>query len=496
MNFIRQRLITLRSRARALQAGLRRWSLYADTVSPEMRGDLIARMTPGERSQFDRTCEMTRERLRPVAVHVDTMRKWFDFILEKVNEQFDRARALLDQGRNHECLAILADIEQRMLLPNGDTVAFVNRCMQQRAGHDYYQKLLGLDAIIRDLYLPSMKIAHQRGLVSKEALGRSPIAYLVDGPDGIYLWRQHQQAAAVAGRHIPISLIAIPRRHIADPWNLVGLGYEVGVQIYNDLSLGFEFAHKLLRESSAANVSNETAPLWSRWHETLFGDIFGTLRLGSAYVSGMIEVTGSDPRAAIAWSPDSPTPPIYVRWHIMLQTLHLLGFADEARAHFGQIHMLCGDPAQLAQAYGPVWMQLINEARAIAGLMAFTPCQKLGGVRVIDVVPPFLSTEAQHAQKVKDILLAGDENCVRDESCRWADSARDVPAHLAVAGLRLAFDATEDYDASRRLWIRFWCLMQLLTEETIPSREREDREYAIPDATLKTFAHRAVPAMA
>ncbi len=496
MNFIRQRLTTLRTRTRAMQSAMRTWALYADAADQETRSDLLARITPAERAQFDATVELTRQRLRPVAVHIDTVRKWVDFLVERINEQFDRARALLDQGRNHECLAVLADIDQRMLAPNGETLAFIQRCLRQRMSPDQFQKLAALDAIIRDLYLPSAKIAHQRGLIPREALSRCPLAYLTDTFDGMFVWRHHAQAAAVVGRQIPITLMAIPRQHLDDPWNLAAVAHEVGLQLYHDLQLGFEFAHRLLRESVSAHVSPETAPLWSRWHETLFADVFGTLRMGAAYVSGMIELMSADPRAAVTWSADGPAPPVYVRWHIMLQTLQLLGFADEARMLFGQIHMLCGDPTQLAQVHGPVWMQMVYEARAVAGLIAFTPSQKLAGTRVIDVVPPFLSTDAQQTQKVKDILLAGDESCVRDEDCRWANGVRDVPAHLALAGLRTAADLSEEFDAARRLWVRFWCMMQLLTQESFPSREKEDREFAPTEASLRSFAHRAVPAMA
>jgi len=493
MNFIKLRLITLRTKAQALRTSLRRYALFADTISPEFRAEVIARFTPAERAQFEQGAKLTKERLRSVAVHVETLRKWFDFLLEKVEEQFQRAQTFLDQGRAHECLAVLADIEWRVLHPNRDTLAFVIRTLEQRAGQRWHQKLLALDALIRDLYLPTAKIAHQRGLIPKEALARTPLAYLADASDGCSLWRQHTQAAAVAGRQIPITLMAIPVEHLADPWNLVAIAHEVGMQLYQDLSLGYEFAHKLLRESPNAGVSPQTAPIWSRWHETLFADVFATLRMGPAYVTGMIELMVADPRAAIAWSPDSPVPPPYLRWHVMLQAMQLLGFAEEARTCFSQIHSLCGDPNQLAQTFGPIWLQMLNEARAVAGLIAFSPCQKLGGSRVFDLVPPHLPADAQQVQRVKDILLAGDETCVRDEECLWADNVRDVPAHLALAGLRIAHDATEDLAASRKLWVRFWCMMQLLTQEASPGREREDREFAPNEAALKSFAERAVP---
>src|SRR5262249_29220634 len=150
-------------------------------------------------------------------------------------------------------------------------------------------------------------------------------------------------------------------------------------------------------------VSTQTAALWARWHETLFADIFAVLQLGPAYVSGMIETMCGAPGMPIAFSPNEANPPAYIHWHVMLQTLQLLSYADEARESFNQIHMLCGDPNQLSQQFGPVWLQLINEARSIAGVVAFAPMQKLGGARVIDIVTPFLSSEVQHATRVKDL---------------------------------------------------------------------------------------------
>ena len=64
---------------------------------------------------------------------------------------------------------------------------------------------------------------------------------------------------------------------------------------------------------------------------------------------------------------------------------------------------------------------------------------------------------------------------------------------MALAGLRLAVDSTADYDISRRVWVRFWCLMQCLTGHTEPTREREDREFAPGDAILRTIAQQAAP---
>lgn len=498
MNSIRQKLVTLQHRARDLQTTLRRWALYDDQVSRELKEDLLARFTPGEKAAFETDLDLTKSRLRPVSTQLQTISRWYDYVLEKINEQLDGSRSMLDQGRHQECLRVLNDVESRMVNPSEDTLGFVFRALQQHTSHEYHQKLACIDAVIRDLYLPTVKLAHERGLVPKDVLAQTPLAYLTDAPDAMYTWRQHAQNARHVGRRLPISMMAVPRKYLCQPWNFVAMAHEVGLCLYADLELGWELANKLQTESQSAGVSSQTAGTWSQWHEVIFADIFGVLKLGPAYVSGMIELLGVDANSAVQITPNSPVPPAYIRWHVMLQTLQLVNLGEPSRDLFNQIHMLCGDPNQLAQRCGPVWMQLLNECRAVAGVVAFSPCQKLGGARIVDIVPAFLTAEWQNAIKVKDLLLAGDESCTSDEDFTWCESLSEMPVTtpVALAGLRLAYEAATDYDASRRTWVRFWCLMQFLTSNVEPIREREDREYALGDASLRTLAQQAVPAMA
>ncbi|MEE8169918.1 MAG: hypothetical protein V3T70_05165 [Phycisphaerae bacterium] len=494
MNSIRQRLVSLRHRARDVQNSLRRWSIYVEDSSLEGREAVLARWTPAEREEFERDVAQMSQRLKPVAVHIETLGTWYKFVLEAIEARLNQAQALLDQGRNHECINVLADIEQRLITPNWDTLAFATRSFAQRVAPTSAHYLTALDAIIRSLYLPTIKNAHQRGLLVKEALSRTPLAMVAgfDAEGGVP-WRQHVLASAAQGRFIPISLIAVRQQFLSNPWNLVGTAFDVGLQIYSDMDMAWETAHKLTQEAPLNGVSPETTPIWARWHETLFGDVFGVLKLGPAYVSGMIEMLSID-HAGLFGSPGTDAvPPAYIRWHVMLQTLHLLSYADEARERFNHIHVLCGDPNQLAQQFGPIWMQLINEARAVAGLIAFSPLQKLGGARVIDVVPPLLTNELQTAVKIKDLLLGGDQSCTEDAEYQWAESARDTAPYLALAGLRLAFDAAPKLDTAASLTTRFWCLMQYLTREASSIREQEDREFAPGQETLKTIAQHAAP---
>jgi hypothetical protein len=478
-----------------MQSSLRRWTLYDDAVSRELKEDLLAKFTPAEEASFESDLELTKIRLKPVSTQLRTISTWFDYVLEKINEQLDNARVLLDQGRQQEALAILNDVEMRMVAPNEETLGFVFRSLSQHVSHELHQKLASIDAIIRDLYLPTAKLAFQRGLIGKESLSRTPLALVTDAPDAFYSWRQHAVQAENFGRRLPISMMAVPRRFVSQPWNITAIAHEVGHYLYADLELGWEISSKISTESITTGVSSQSAGLWARWHETLFADVLGVLKLGPAYVSGMIELLGADPVSVVSFDAASPIPPAYLRWHVMLQTLHLLNFNDQARELFNQVHVLCGDPNQVAQRFGGFWLNWVNECRAIAGIIAFSPCRRLGGARVIDIAQPFLATEWQTAAKVKDLLLAGDESVSSDDSFAWASSLGSVQLtpHLALAGLRQAFEATVDFDAARKVWVRFWCLMQLLTGNSEPVREKEDREFAPADATIRQIAQQAVP---
>src|SRR5207249_4201691 len=153
---------------------------------------------------------------------------------------------------------------------------------------------------------------------------------------------------------------------------------------------------------------------------------------------------------------------------------------------FNQVHLLCGDPNHLGSRLGPTFSQLVNDCRGIAGLVALSPWQRLGGARIIDVAQPFTAGEWETATKVRDLLLAGDESCSQDEHFAWAKPISKIPtpAHVALAGLRSAFDlpwtspgvdscgTTLDSEMPRKLWVRFWCLMQFITGNTEPTRER------------------------
>jgi hypothetical protein len=151
MNLIRQRMVSLKNRARHLQTSLCQWSLYDDSVSREMKDDLLARYTPGEESAFASDRESIKSRLRPVSAQIRTLSRWYEYVLEQINEELDRARTVLDQGRHGESLAILNDVEIRMIVPNEETLGYVFRTLGQHTSPELHQKLGTIDAIIRDL---------------------------------------------------------------------------------------------------------------------------------------------------------------------------------------------------------------------------------------------------------------------------------------------------------------------------------------------------------
>jgi len=498
MNFIRQKLATLQNRATDLQDGLRRWSLYADDLPASMEGDMKKRLVPAERASFDTDQEISKERLGPISVQLRTLSRWYDYVLEQINEQFNTANSLLAQGRTQECFNVLNDVERRMIVPNEETLGFVFRAIEQHAGIEHHQKLAAVDAIIRELYLPTVRMAHERSLVAKETMALTPLVYFMDPASDRITWRHHARASLNVGRALPLSLIGVPRILKSQPWNFVAVAHEVGLSVYADINLSWEIINKLQTEALNSGVSSQTAALWANWNEIIFADIFGTLKLGPAYVSGMIELLSADPAAVANFDVSGPYPPVALRWHIMLQTLHLLNYEHQARELNDQIQILCGDVNQITQVAGQMFGTLINECRAVTGVVAFSPCQKLAGARVIDIVNPFLATEYQVATKVKDLLLAGDESCSEDDSFGWAESLNEVSvtAPAVLAGLRMAFDGTADLGTSRRIQVRFWCLLQKITSSVESTREREDREFAPADAVLKSMAQKSIPTFA
>jgi hypothetical protein len=493
MNLIRQRIVSLRSRAIELQTCLRRWALYDDRVPADWKEALLGRLTPAEETAFESDLELTPARLRPASAQIQTVIKWYDFVLQHIGEQLDRAIALYEQNRVGDCAALLCDIERRLIEPNEETLGYFFRCLAQHASHEYHQKLAAIDAVIRALYLPTAKLAHQRGLLSREGLSLTPLAYLADGPDAWFTWRHHARQAASLGRPLPVSLLAVPRRLLAEPWNLVAIAHEAARCIATDLGLMADSAARIV--SIGAATVPVVASAWPRWHESVFADILATIKLGPAYAGGMIELLGAQPAAIALSTPASDCPPPLVRWQIMIQSLHLLNHAEPAREMETHLRRTFGDFEHFGPALGAAWGGWLVACRRIVEAIAFNPFQRLAGARLVDVAQPFMAAESQAAAQVRDLLLAGDATIASDDSFRWIEplAGARVPAHVALAGLALAHRQAADLEASRRLWVRFWCLLQYLSAGSDEDREKEDRDFAPADATLRQLASRAVP---
>lgn len=499
MNLIRQRMSSLRCRAVELQTCLRRWALYNDHVPHDWKTPLLGRMTPAEESAFQADLELTRTRLRPVSMQIQTVTKWYDFVLEQVRARLDHAAALHEQARDRECVAVLADLETSLIEPNEETLGFFFRCLAQHASHEYHQKLGAIDAMLRSLYLPTAKTAHQRGVLPREALSRTPLAFVTDDAESIHSWRHHAMVASRCGRQLPLSLVAIPRRRLAEPWNLVDLAFEVGRCLQADLNLGCEIAARI--QSGAASGSGESSlwpissRLWASWSNVVFADVFATIKLGPAYMSGTVEKWGASPATVAMLSPVSVTPPALIRWQVMIQTLHLLNFADAASHWERTLRKTFGDFERYGASLGAAWGRWTMDCRAVAQLAAFTPLTALGMARLVDVAEPFLASAAQRGQRVREWLLASDTSGSSEQDFRWIESSGDsrMPAHAALSGLRAAYDVACDAAAAERIWIRFWRLMQHLTTGCDAVREQEDREFAPADSTLRQIAHQSRP---
>ncbi len=499
MNLIQQRMSSLRCRAVELQTCLRRWALYDDHVPHDWKSPLLGRMTPAEESAFQADLDLTRTRLRPVSSQIQTMTKWYDFVLDQIRTRLDHAAALHEQARDRECVAVLAHLEHRLIEPNEETLGFFFRCLAQHASHEYHQKLCAIDAILRSLYLPAVKAAHQRGLLPRDTLSRTPLAFVTDDSEGRHSWRQHAMTASCCGRQLPLSLVAVPRQRLAEPWNLVDLAHEAGRCIENDLNLTYEIESRIAAigggGASTAAAWPNSSPIWARWSHCVFADVFATIKLGPAYLSGTVEQWGASPATVATASPASFAPPPLIRWQVMIQTLHLLNFADAANQWERTLRQTFGDFERYGASLGAAWGRWLMDCRAVAQVIAFAPLTALGSARLVDVVEPFLASDAQRCQKVREWLLASDASSSSDADFRWIETGGEtrMSAHVALSGLRAAYDVACDAAGVERIWIRFWRLMQHLAAAGDSVREQEDREYAPGDNTLRQIALQAIP---
>jgi hypothetical protein len=228
-------------------------------------------------------------------------------------------------------------------------------------------------------------------------------------------------AADEALRRLRVPLIGIPWFQIEHLPDAPIIAHEVGHEVYADLALD-DTAVALLSGAVAA-APEERRRAWSAWREEAFADVFGTLALGPAFTSSLIDFLATEPRLiALQWQADPDWrahPPSALRVLLSAATLEAMpDFADAAvrlRAGWREAY-----PSHAMEAFEP-------DVPAVARALAAGSYDALCGGPLSDLVSFGGESQERAERDARDVP--------RDFAPRSTD-AREL-----VAAARLAYDA-------------------------------------------------------
>ena len=204
-------------------------------------------------------------------------------------------------------------------------LAFYRGIFQQRQGR-FDQRLLAMDRIALDCYQ-----AVWLGLGQARSIpAPAPFAYVEDGR-GPATYRRGVKLTKLGRRPNPFPLVKIPQHRLHNPWTLGAVPHEVAHNLQNDLGL-WEILPKRIRAGMAGQIPEEAIRIWVRLHKESYADFAGTLLIGPAYVTSLIDVVGKRPEAAASFNPDGVHPSPIVRVPMNCALLRRMGFAAEADA--------------------------------------------------------------------------------------------------------------------------------------------------------------------
>jgi hypothetical protein len=264
--------------------------------------------------------------------------------------------------------------------------------------------------------------------------GSSPLmmprssAYLAEDVPGETLRTQEFQQAL---RHLPIPLVGIPWfqvRHLPDA---ALIGHEIGHDVEEDLRLAPRLRSILDAALEADAVDPSHAEAWRAWLGEVFADVYGTLAMGPAFASALVDFVAADLRkvagewrGAGAWG-SYPTRALRVR--LVLAVLDRCEFckpARELRARWDEAY-----PTHQMQAFE-------HDVETVVRALIEGPYPQLDGGPLTDLIS-FSGGQQEQAEESAHELL-----------CDRRPPADDIRCLAAAA--RLAYDLEPDRYLTRQ----------------------------------------------
>jgi hypothetical protein len=239
-------------------------------------------------------------------------------------------------------------------------------------------------------YKPARDAAAAAGTVSATALKEPPLVFFGGGWSPFAMSRDFPfEAEAVPGapvrndafkaslKKLPLPVVGIPWFQIGHLPDAVVVGHEVGHLVEDDLGLGATMANLI---AGAADPSRQAA--WRSWSGETFGDFYGQLATGPAFVGALAEALSDDPTIIAKEKINGPAwsayPTTYLRMKVnfaMLRAQNLSAAADaleaEWQAAYGATHNMAAFDA---------------DAKPIADALRDTAIPQLGNKTLPDVL--------------------------------------------------------------------------------------------------------------
>jgi hypothetical protein len=238
-----------------------------------------------------------------------------------------------------------------------------------------------------------------------------PFAYVEDGR-GPATYRRGVKLSKIGRRPNPFPLVKVPQHRLHNPWTLGAVPHEVAHNLQNDLGM-WALLPKRIRAAMQGKLPEEAIRIWAKLHKETYADFCGTLLIGPAYVTSLIDVVGKNPQAAASFNPDGVHPTPILRVPLNCALLRRMGFRPEADAFEASWSKLYPDHLK-AELPEPYRQTLKQGMEIMAQVCCYTREAAYGG-RMLSEVIRFSHRDMGLVKEAADRLLAGENTGVLPE---------------------------------------------------------------------------------
>lgn len=244
-------------------------------------------------------------------------------------------------------------------------------------------------------YKPAREAARAAGQIAETALKEPPLLFFGGGWSPFAMPRDYafdaemvpgepirNQAFKAALKKLPVPVIGIPWFQVEHLPDAVVIGHEVGHLVEDDLGLSTTVQDLV---GGAAGATRRAA--WRSWAGEIFGDFYGQLATGPAFVGALAEVLADEPKRVIEEKVTAPWdeyPTSYLRMKLNFQMLRALTLTTDAdaleaewKAVYGPTHNMSDYDADV----DPIAKALVETTFSVFGgkpltaVLSFAPLQ-------------------------------------------------------------------------------------------------------------------------